>query len=115
MLREAAALPANLAFTVELCLDEVISNIAMHGDAAPGDVGIEIDTDATALLVVIEDGGAPFDPTDEPKPLPQSLDEARVGGLGLVLVHRLSSRMRYERIGGRNRLTLWFDLQPALR
>jgi anti-sigma regulatory factor (Ser/Thr protein kinase) len=109
MLSDAAAWPADLAFAVELCLDEVINNIAMHGDGATGDVAVEIDTNATPLLVSIEDGGAPFDPTPEPKPLAQSLDEAKIGGLGLVLIHRLSTRMSYERIGGRNRLTLWFD------
>ena len=112
-LADAAAWPADLASAVELCLDEVVTNIAMHGGSAAGDIAIEIDHDAVAFIACIEDGGPPFDPTAEKQPLPQSLDEAKIGGLGLVLVRRLSTEMRYERIGGRNRLTLRFNLKTG--
>ena len=112
-LAEAAAWPADLASAVELCLDEVITNIAMHGGRTAGDVTVEIDHDAVAVIARVEDGGAEFDPTADAQPLPQSLDEAKIGGLGLVLVQRLSTEMRYERIGGRNRLTLRFHLKAG--
>ena len=96
---------------MELCLDEVVANIAMHGGSTVGDIAVEIDHDAVAIIARVEDGGAKFDPTADTQPLPQSLDEAKIGGLGLVLVRRLSTDMRYERIGARNRLTLRFNLK----
>src|SRR5579859_3678308 len=106
---EAAGWPAELAFAIELCLDEVVTNIAMHGGAAVGDITLEIDQDGTAVVARIEDGGACFDPSAQQRAIPQSLDDAEIGGLGLVLVRRFSSAMQYERLGGRNRLTLRFD------
>ena len=112
-LADAGEWPADLASAVELCLDEVVTNIAMHGGSAAGDIAIEIDHDAVAVIARVEDGGAPFDPTAEAQPLPQSLDEAKIGGLGLILVRRLSTEMYYERIGGRNRLTLRFILKAG--
>ena len=112
-LADAAAWPADLASAVELCLDEVVTNIAMHGGSATGDIAIEIDCDAVAVIARVEDGGAKFDPTAETQPHVQSLDEAKIGGLGLVLVRRLSTEMCYERIGGRNRLTLRFNLNAG--
>ena len=112
-LADAAAWPADLSSAVELCLDEVVTNIVMHGGSTAGDIAIEIDHDAVAVIARVEDGGTQFDPTAETQPLPQSLDEAKIGGLGLVLVRRLSTEMRYERIGGRNRLTLRFNLKAG--
>jgi anti-sigma regulatory factor (Ser/Thr protein kinase) len=112
-LADAAAWPADLASAVELCLDEVVTNIAMHGGSTVGDIAVEIDHDAVAVIARIEDGGAKFDPTAETQPLPESLDDAKIGGLGLFLVRRLSTEMHYERIGGRNRLTLRFNLKAG--
>ena len=103
----ATAWPAPLAFAVELCLDEVVTNIAMHGDA--GEISIEIDQDDSSVTARIEDAGREFDPTAASRPLPTSLDEAEVGGLGLVLVKRFSAGLRYTRLAGRNRLELRFD------
>jgi serine/threonine-protein kinase RsbW len=108
-LAEASRWPAELAHAIELCLDEVVTNIVMHGGAAVGKITIEIDQDAAAVRARIEDDGAGFDPTAEDRPLPESLDEAGIGGLGIVLVRRFSSALHYERVGGYNRLTLRFD------
>jgi serine/threonine-protein kinase RsbW len=107
---EASAWPAKLVFAIELCLDEVVTNIALHGGAIAGQISIEIDQDAGSVTARIEDGGAAFDPTTGARAVPTSLDEAEIGGLGLVLVQHYASELRYERVDERNRLTLRFAI-----
>ena len=61
------------------------------------------------LVACLEDDGTPFDPTKvAPPQQPTSLADARVGGLGVHLIRKLTTDMHYERIGGRNRLILEF-------
>ena len=66
-----------------------------------------------AVDLILEDDGVPFDPLRQPEPaVPESIDETQVGGLGLVLVRKLSTRMHYERTPQkRNRLTLSMPLR----
>lgn len=47
--------------------------------------------------------GVPFDPLSHPEPkAPACALDARVGGLGIPLVRRLSESLSYERADGRN-------------
>ena len=94
-------------YNVELAFEEIAVNIVRHGHPrADIEVAVAFDDDATVLT--FEDDGPPFDPREYPaSALPNSLDEARVGGLGLVLVRKVATRLEYERTPQhRNRLTL---------
>ncbi len=99
-------------FALELCLEEAVANIIMHG--GPGEhagkhIAVTIMRGAPSLMVCLEDDGGPFDPTAVPPPkVAASLEEARVGGMGVHLIRKLCTDMRYERVAGRNRLTLIF-------
>ena len=45
-----------------------------------------------------EDDGIPFNPLDVPPPRPYtSLEKAKIGGLGVSLVTKYSTQLRYER------------------
>jgi anti-sigma regulatory factor (Ser/Thr protein kinase) len=58
--------------------------------------------------VAVEDPGPPFDPLAEPHrpPLGAGIEQRPVGGLGIHLVRRLTTRLAYARTPeGRNRLT----------
>jgi anti-sigma regulatory factor (Ser/Thr protein kinase) len=99
-------------FALGLCLEEAVANIIMYG--GPGEHGgkhiaVTVMDGAPSLAVCLEDDGGPFDPTKVPPPShPMSLEEARIGGMGVHLIRKLSTDMRYERVDGRNRLTLTF-------
>ena len=68
-----------------------------------------IDDSSETLVARIEDSGREFDPTQFPPPsVAKSLEEAKVGDLGIHLMHSFASDMHYERRDGRNRLTLRF-------
>jgi anti-sigma regulatory factor (Ser/Thr protein kinase) len=99
------------SFAVQLCLEEAVANIIMHG-GVNGDrveIAIELERDGGTLVASIEDSGREFDPTQfPPSSVAKSLEEAKVGDLGIHLMRSFASDMHYERRDGRNRLTLRF-------
>jgi serine/threonine-protein kinase RsbW len=103
---------------VALVFDEVVTNIVNHGRPS-GDVDAVIRFGEETTLV-FEDDGVAFDPRTQPAP-PAATRRAdlRIGGLGLVIVRDLCSRVDYERTADqRNRLTLSIpvlegDLDPT--
>ena len=93
---------------VSLSLEEIVSNIVVHGyEGRPGNLSIEARYDPRAFSVVIEDGGKPFDPTQTaPTPFGDTLSSRSEGGLGLLLVKSLMDEIIYQRAGVTNRLKL---------
>ena len=105
-------LSADTSFAIQLCLEEAVANIIMHG-VAKGDrreITIEVERNGATLVARIEDTGREFDPTQVPAPLlANSLDEAKAGGFGIHLMRSFASCMHYERReNDSNRLTMWF-------
>ncbi|HET6306363.1 MAG TPA: ATP-binding protein [Rhodopila sp.] len=107
-------LPANALFQIQLVLEEAVSNAAMHGfDAGQtGEIALQVEANPTQVVAILSDHGRPFDPlTDAPAaPPPISLEEAAVGGLGIKLMRKFASALRYRRIGPTNELTMIFDV-----
>jgi len=101
----------DVSFAVQLCLEEAVANIIMYG-AARGDrleIAVELERNGGTLVARIEDNGRQFDPTRAPPPaVATSLEQAKVGDLGIHLMRSFASGMDYERRDGRNRLTLRF-------
>lgn len=109
----AATLPPALRNGMHVALEEVVMNVAMHG-FAPGQAGeitIRLCRAPDSAALVVEDSGHAFDPTAAAAPArATSLEEAVPGGLGLTLLRHYCRDIAYERVDGRNRLTLRFPL-----
>jgi serine/threonine-protein kinase RsbW len=108
---EGSALSPDVSFAIALCLEEAVANVIMYG--AAGDdrlqINVEVERDAGTSTVHIEDNGRHFDPTQVPSPpVAASLEEAKIGNVGVHLMRSFASDMRYERRNGLNRLTLRF-------
>jgi anti-sigma regulatory factor (Ser/Thr protein kinase) len=105
----------DVSFAVQLCLEEAVANIIMYG-AAKNDalvIAVELERNCGTLVARVEDNGRQFDPTRAPPPAPAaSLEEAKIGDLGIHLMRSFANGMDYERREGRNRLTLRF-VEPA--
>lgn len=96
---------------VELVLEEAITNVIRYGfeGMPPAEHWIEIDlqVDLDEVQVLVVDDGKAFDPLDEGGLLlPDTLDDAQVGGLGLLMIRNTASRLAYERRDGKNRLAM---------
>ena len=98
-------LPKKLANRLHVIADEVYSNIVGYSGASRARISVEKGDDCVTL--VFEDDGIPYDPTAAKEPdVTLSLEEREVGGLGIYMVKKMAAEMNYERLDGKNRLTV---------
>ena len=108
---QRSALSPDVSFAMALCLEEAVANVIMYGGGEDDrlEIKVEVERDAGTSIVLIEDNGRHFDPTQVPPPsVAASLEEAKVGDVGIQLIRSFASGMDYERRDGCNRLTLRF-------
>lgn len=103
-------MPEETIFVVNLSLDELVTNIVIHGgkgDVRVHEIMLRIRTEKDKVSIEIEDDGRAFNPLDAPKPdLNASLKDRKPGGLGIHLARTLMDQIYYQRVGQRNLLTL---------
>lgn len=102
-------LSARCTFRLELVLTEVVTNIVEHSDADPVDglITVRLAARPECVVVQVEDSEHPFDPTAAPAHRqPTSLDDARVGGLGIHLVRACTQQLEYRRVDNKNQLRM---------
>src|SRR6185436_11829364 len=100
--------PGRTLYAVNLALDEVVTNVVLHGfaDASGHEVEAHIVVSDGVITAEVKDGGRAFNPLDAPPPdLTAPLDERSLGGLGIHLVKSLMDRVEYRRDGEKNVLT----------
>jgi serine/threonine-protein kinase RsbW len=104
-------IPDDFSYAVRLCLEEALTNLVKHTSATSEEPDITVDLVRLGdeFVAAIEDHGPPFDPRAAPVPeLPDSLDTAVPGGLGILLMRSFASEIDYHTASGRNLLTFRF-------
>ena len=105
---DAVRLDGATRYNAELVFEEVVANVVGHGapDGHALEVRFALEIRADSIILTFDDNGVPFDPRGRADPPPQkSLDEARIGGYGLMLVRHAASSLDYLRTNeGHNRL-----------
>lgn len=97
-------------YQVNLALEEILVNIAKY--AYPDDKGIidisyEIDDNNKQLKVVIKDKGIEFNPLEKEDPdLEASVENRKIGGLGIYIVKKIMDDIKYQRINNENVLEI---------
>ena len=94
---------------IRLGVEEAVVNVIDYAYPAgtEGEITIHVSSDGREMKFVISDAGIPFDPTEIDKAdTTLSVDERPVGGLGIHLVRQLMDSINYERMNGKNVLTL---------
>lgn len=106
---EAQAVPQACAFTLNVALEELLTNTISYGfdDDRRHEIALTVARQGEEIVAEIGDDGRPFDPLQAPAPdLDTALEERRVGGLGVYLVKTLMDDVGYEYRDGRNHVTL---------
>lgn len=99
----------------QVALEEIAINVINHGYRDGGDhvFTVALAADAGGVTAVVTDDAPAFDPLDRPPvDIDAPLEDRPIGGLGIHLVKKLMTGVRYERRDGRNILTLTRDLRP---
>lgn len=102
-------LPLGVTMSVNLAIEEAITNIIKHAfpQGKQSDITLRANVAPGVLTFLIIDEGLSFDPTEnsttaDAAPLEQRLTE----GLGLFLIRRTMDQIEYDVINGQNQLTL---------
>ena len=106
---EATGLDMGMAMKMNLAIEEAVVNVMNYAYPAGtrGEVVIEALAGNDWLKFIISDSGAPFDPTAKGEvDTTLSAEERGIGGLGIHLIRQLMDGINYERIDGRNVLSL---------
>ena len=102
-------LEKSAARRLQLAIEEVVVNIMeyAYSPGILGDIVIEAFCNEKRMKFVVSDEGMAFDPTAVKTPdLTQSVEDRPIGGLGIQLTRQMVDSLNYERIDGRNILTL---------
>jgi serine/threonine-protein kinase RsbW len=104
-------IPTDIQYAMNLCLEEILSNIIRHGYGGNPDHKIVVryvPADKFSVLV-IDDEAPHFNPlTIDQRPIEETLDGTRIGGLGIRLVRGFATIVEYEPTPSGNRLTIGF-------
>jgi anti-sigma regulatory factor (Ser/Thr protein kinase) len=106
---EFRELPSNIVFAITLSLDEVITNVISYGydDHDEHHINVTLRSGKGVIEISVEDDGKPFNPLEFKTPdLKCPIDERPIGGLGIYLVKTYMNELKYDRAGGKNRLTM---------
>ncbi|MGN0281560.1 MAG: ATP-binding protein [Prevotella sp.] len=102
-------LDPELEMNLNLALEEVVSNVILYAypKHEEGNVTIAAFADGKSLVFTITDGGQEFDPTKvKEADITLSAEERQIGGLGIFIVRNIMNEVTYQRLDGRNILTL---------
>ncbi len=111
---QRAGIDKSLTNKLRLALEEAVVNVMEYAYPAgtKGDVHIRITSNGRRLKFIITDTGIAFNPTEASKAdTTLTAEERPVGGLGILLVRKLMDSINYERLNGRNVLTLRKDVK----
>lgn len=94
-------------YIAELALDELLTNIIRYAysDKNVHLIGIGLRRDGDIVTLSLDDDGQPFDPISaEPLTQTDQIEDARIGGRGLIMIRKMAHALRYKHHDGRNQL-----------
>jgi len=114
----AHQIPEKLGFSLNLSLDELITNIISYGydDTARHEIRITFSVEDGFLVTEIVDDAKAYNPfTEAPEPdLDAEVVDRPIGGLGVFLVKEFMDRVSYAREDGRNIVKLWQNCEKEV-
>ena len=101
------SVPEPAVRALQVALDELLTNVIMHARQASGPIELKLARTARALDAEISYLADEFDPTRVKDPPPAtSIEDSKIGGLGVPLVRALMDEFTHEYVDGRNVLRL---------
>ena len=108
------SLTPELIFNLNLVLEEAVSNVILYayGEEKHKEISLMAKISDGNLVFVLTDSGKEFDPTKVPDAdITLSAEEREIGGLGIFLIRQIMNLVEYQRIDGKNVLTMGKQLK----
>lgn len=103
------SLAPDMIFNLTLVLEEAVVNVINYAYPKEDHESIYLSAKMQdgSIIFVLSDSGKEFDPTMAPDAdVTLSAEDRQIGGLGIFLIRQIMNEVRYERIDGKNVLTL---------
>ena len=111
---EELQLDMELLMNLNLVMEEMVSNVIFYAYPEGKTADIELSAECTGhtLTFVLSDKGREFDPTMK-EDIDTATDPAdrELGGLGIYIVKNIMNEVTYQRLEGKNLLTMKKDLE----
>lgn len=100
--------PMKAAMQISVALEEIFVNVAHYAyPNPPGQLDIGLDCADNTVTMQFIDSGTPFDPLAKEDPdVTLSVEDRRIGGLGIFMVKKTMDDVSYEFKDGKNMLTI---------
>jgi serine/threonine-protein kinase RsbW len=106
---EELNLDMELKMNLNLVMEEMVSNVIFYAYPEDKEAQIELiaEYDGKELTFVLSDGGKEFDPTlkKDADPNVNPIDR-EIGGMGIYIVKNIMNQVSYQRLEGKNLLTM---------
>ena len=100
-----AGIDAKEAKRLRAAVEEAVANVINYSQATS--IMLKTEKSGGKLIVTIDDNGLPFDPTlGSNTDLSIPIDQRPSGGMGILMMQRMTDGMSYQRLGGHNILKL---------
>ena len=110
---EELQLDMELLMNLNLVMEEMVSNVIFYAYPEGKTADIELSAECTGhtLTFVLSDKGREFDPTMK-EDIDTATDPAdrELGGLGIYIVKNIMNEVTYQRLEGKNLLTMKKDI-----
>lgn len=114
---EGAECPMKVQIQIDVALEEMFVNIAHYAyketdvpeNERYADIGMEIldEGESRRIRITLEDRGIPYDPLAKEDPdITLSVEERKIGGLGIFMVKKSMDHVSYEYRDGKNCFTM---------
>ena len=106
---EELGLDMELQMNLNLVMEEMVSNVIFYAYPQEKEATIELlaESDGKELTFVLSDRGKEFDPTlkEDADPNVNPMDRD-IGGMGIFIVKNIMNEVTYQRLEGKNLLTM---------
>jgi anti-sigma regulatory factor (Ser/Thr protein kinase) len=107
---EGADVPAKICSHIAVVGEELFVNIASYAypNGGEGTAWVRLTVEDARIVLKIEDSGIPFNPLEHEMPdVTTGIEERSIGGLGIYLAQKWMDNIEYQRVEGKNILTLY--------
>lgn len=102
---ESEEISPKTIISFNICLDEILSNVIQYSGCTFVEIGVSNNGKRVSMRFV--DDGEEYDPKQNPDPdITAPVEERKIGGLGLFMIKKMMDAVEYERVDGKNILTV---------